>query len=264
MARAEVNGLSIAYDDTGTGNPIIMINGLGADRSAWHLQVPALAREFRTITFDNRDVGETGPSTHDYTGRQFADDTVGLMESLGIDRAHIVGASMGGSIAQEMAINYPDRVRTLTLVCSWPSTDPWLKELLLTWENIFAALGPAEWARAHWPWVFTHRFYQDQEAIEGLKRTVRNAPNPQSTEMYRRQSQAAINHDARDELGQISAPTHVICGEEDIFIPLRFSRELVSAIPGAMLTVIPEAGHGMFWEATDEFNEAVLGFIRER
>lgn len=263
MAMAQVNDLTFAWDEAGTGDPVVMINGLGADRSAWYLQVSAFSNEYRVITFDNRDCGQTGACSHEYTVRQFADDTIGLMDAIGVDRAHIVGASMGGSIAQEMAIEYPDRVRSATLVCSWPATDPWLKELLLSWEDIFAGIGPYGWVRAHWPWVFTHRFYQDTERIEELKRTAREAPNPQTTEMYRRQSQAAIGHDTRDRLDRIKAPTHVICGEEDIFTPLRYSHDLVSSIPGATLSVIPRAGHGMFWEATDEFNETVLRFIRE-
>lgn len=264
MPISRVGDLDIAWDAEGDGDPVVMINGLGADRTAWYRQTPVLQREFRTITFDNRDVGETGAGSDptSYGMRRLAADTVGLMDALGIERAHIVGASMGGAISQELAIAYPARVRTLTIVCSWARTDPFLAELLERWERVFAVLGPLEWARTSWLWVFTHRYYADPSRLNDLVAAAAAAPFPQNTEMYIRQSRAVRDHDALDRLGQITAPTHIICGEEDIFTPLHYSREIAESIPGARLSVIPNVGHGMFWEATDAFNELVMEFVR--
>jgi pimeloyl-ACP methyl ester carboxylesterase len=241
-----------------------MINGIGADRTAWSLQTPAIARDFRVITYDNRDVGETGAGRdpRPYRMRQFADDAAGLLDVLGVARAHVVGASMGGTIAQEFALAFPERTTSVTIVCSWARTDPWLAELLDFWEGVFAAMGPVEWARASWLTVFTHRYYRVPGNLEALLALARSNPRPQTTEMYRRQSRAAIGHDALARLGAITAPVHVIAGAEDLLTPLRFSEEIAAAISGARLSIMTEVGHGMFWETTDEFNELVLGFLR--
>jgi 3-oxoadipate enol-lactonase len=145
-----VGDLDVAWDQFGLGEPVLMINGIGADRTAWSLQTPAIARNSRAITFDNRDVGETGAGREPrpYSMRRFADDAAGLLTALGVGRVHVVGASMGGAIAQEFALAYPERVLSLTLVCSWAKTDAWLAELLDIWEGVLAAMGPVEWSRA--------------------------------------------------------------------------------------------------------------------
>jgi 3-oxoadipate enol-lactonase len=263
-----VGDLDVAYDIAGPegGTPTLLINGLGADRTAWGLQVPAFSREFRTIVYDNRDVGETGAgrAPHPYGIRQFAADAAGLLDALGVARAHIVGASMGGAIAQEFALAYPERSASLTIICAWAKTDPWLAELLRHWETVFDALGALEWTRASWLWVFTDRFYDaDPASLADLLATAAANPAPQTAAMYKRQSHAAAAHDALDRLGDIAAPTRVIAGAEDQLTPLRFSEAIAAAIPGARLSVMPDVGHGMFWEATDAFNDLVLGFIRD-
>lgn len=265
MPTARVADLDIAYDIAGPEGapPVLMINGLGADRPNWGLQVPALAERFRVITFDNRDVGQTGAGRkpHSYAMRQFADDAAGLLDHLGIDRAHIVGASMGGTIAQEFALAYPERTDRLAIVCSWARTDPWLAELFSDWERIFAAQGQRAFARTSWLWVFTHRFYNAPGNLQTLVDGLDTAVRPQTLGEYIRQSQAAIGHDALDRLGAIAAPTVVIAGEEDLLTPVRFSREIAAAIPGARLEIMPEVGHGMFWEATDAFNAILVDFL---
>ena len=267
MPITRVGDLDIAWDEFGSehgGDPVLMINGIGADRSAWGLQTPALAAAFRTLTFDNRDVGETGPGRDPkpYEMRRFADDAAGLLDALGVARVHVVGASMGGAIAQEFALAYPAQTRSLTVVCSWPRTDPWLAELWELWEHVYEALGPVEWSRTTWLWVFTHRYYADPTNLDRLLAGARANPRPQTFAMYRRQSRAAAGHDALDRLGRIAAPTHVVSGAEDVFTPRRYSEAIAAAIPGARLSVMAEVGHGMFWEATEAFNALVLGFLQ--
>ena len=128
MPTASVGDLEIEYDLAGSGPRAAMIKGIGAPRSGWALQVPALAKYFTVLTFDNRDVGETGAGSDPkpYRMKQFADDLAGLMDAIGWNSAHIVGASMGGAIAQEFAIEYPGRARSVSIVCSWPKSDPWM------------------------------------------------------------------------------------------------------------------------------------------
>lgn len=264
MPRATVGDLEIVYDVQGAGEPVLMINGIGAARAGWGLQLPAVTKEFTAITFDNRDVGETGPGrdTATYSIKQFAHDAAGLLDHLGIASAHIVGASMGGCIAQEFAISHPEKTRSVTIVCSWPRVDPWLAELWEQWEQIFAKQGVVFWNRTTWLWVFTHRAYAEPGFLDGLLAAASANPHPQTLEMYLRQSHAAKTFDALDRLSTIHTPAHVICGGEDIFTPRRYSAQIAEAIPGAILTVMPEVGHGMFWEATEAFNAFVVDFIR--
>jgi pimeloyl-ACP methyl ester carboxylesterase len=265
MPNVNVNRLDLAYDVAGSGEPVLMINGIGADRSAWGLQAPDISHHFTTITFDNRDVGQTSylGEPHDYPMRQFADDAAALLDELGHPSAHIVGASMGGAIAQEFAIAFPKRTRSVTIICSWPATDPWMHELMSQWDEIFIRQGHLAWSRNSWLWVFTYRFYQQPEVVQRLVEATAAAANPQSLEAYLRQSAAFKGHDALNRLGQIASPAHIICGEEDIYTPLRYSIEMANAIPGATLTVMPEVGHGMFWEATEAFNALVIKFLQE-
>lgn len=262
MPRAVVDDLTIAYDINGTGEPVLMINGIGTPRAGWGMQVPAFAERHQVITFDNRDIGETGPGAiASYTTDQFARDAAGLLDHLGIDRAHIVGASMGGCIAQAFAVLFPERTATVTIICSWGAVDPWMDELWDQWEGLFRDRGPVEWSRTTWLWVFTHRAYRQPRFLEGLLAGARDDPNPQTLEMYLRQSNAARTHNLLDRLGTVTAPAHVICGEDDIFTPPRYALEIANAIPGATLTEMSDVGHGMFWERTDDFNRLILEFL---
>jgi 3-oxoadipate enol-lactonase len=260
---ASVGDLAMAYEIHGSGDPVLMINGIGAAKEAWALQVPALAERHRVITFDNRDIGLTGPGANParYGMEQFARDAAGLLDHLGIERAHVVGASMGGAIAQSFALQFPERTASLTVVCSWARTDPWLDELLDQWEETFRACGRLAWARTSRLWVFTWRAYRDPNFEPEQAAAAAREPNPQPVAWYLRQSHAARTFDVLDQLPAIVAPTHIICGEEDLLTPPRFSREIADAIPGSLLTTMPAVGHGMFWEATDAFNAEVLNFI---
>ena len=169
---------------------------------------------------------------------------------------------MGGAIAQELALVRPDLVRSVQIVCSWPHTDPWLAELILQWKSMFFAMGAFDWARTTWVWVFTHRWFR-RSGEDG--RASSTTPNHIRIRRRRRCSHASatplVPFDARDRLGAIAAPTHVIAGEEDIFTPPRFSGRSRRRFPGATLTILPEVGHGMFWETPDAFNAALLGFL---
>ncbi len=268
MPTSRVGNLELVWEVAGPpdGPPVLMINGLGAARAGWGLQVPALAERYRVFTFDNRDVGETGNGRNpgDYAMSQFAIDAIGLVESLELGPVHVIGASMGGTIAQEMVLLRPDLVQSVQIVCSWARTDAWLAELVQQWSEMFAAMGNLAWARNSWLWVFTHRWFNDPENVASQIAAVQADPYPQTAEMFGRQCAAILPFDALDRLGEISTPAHVIAGAEDLLTPPRYSEEIVAAIPEARLTIMPEVGHGMFWEATDAFNSALLRFLNEQ
>ena len=265
MPTTRVGDLEVVWDVAGpvAGAPVLMINGLGAVRGSWYLQITALAERYRVYTYDNRDVGETGPGQDlcPYAIDRFAWDAVGLIESLETGPVHVIGASMGGAIALELALARPDLVRSVQFVCSWPHTDPWLAEVFLQWKSIFSIMGAFDWTRNTWVWVFTHRWFGDPEKMASLLQSAESYAYPQTPEMFARQCDAAVSFDARDRLGAIAAPTHVIAGEEDILTPPRFSREIAAAIPQSRLTILPEVGHGMFWETPEAFNAALIAFL---
>jgi pimeloyl-ACP methyl ester carboxylesterase len=265
VPRTRVEDLDIAWDVAGPADaaPVLLINGLSAVRQSWALQVAALAESYRVYTFDNRDVGETGPGDdpRPYGVDRFARDAIGLIEALRLGPVHVIGASMGGCIAIELALLRPDLTRSAQIVCSWPRTDPWLAELLLQWVAIQTEMSPLMLDRVTGIWVFTERWYEDPERLAALAREAEAYPYPQTAAMFARQSDAAIGFDALDRLSGLSCPVHVVAGEEDILTPLRFSRQIAEAVPGARLTVLPEVGHGMFWETPEAFNAALIGFL---
>src|SRR3989449_9931559 len=129
------------YAEAGAGEPLVLIMGFGGDHLAWGFQMPAFTQAYRVIAFDNRGAGQTDAPDRPYTTRMMADDTAGLMEALGIDRAHVVGVSMGGMIAQELALNHSDRVRSLHLGCTFARPDTYMRALNAAWRDMRIGLG---------------------------------------------------------------------------------------------------------------------------
>ena len=266
MPKIEVAGLSMYYEFAGEGEQlIVMISGLGADHQQLLFLVPLLTEAgYRCLLFDNRDVGQTDESPiSSYTIRQFANDTIGLIDKLNIEQAHILGASLGGTIAQEIAISHPKRVRTLTLLCTYPACDSIMAEMIDSWKVARRKLTLVEFYRMIGPWVFTHRFYENPTNLELFIQGSTENPHPQSVDAFLRQCDAIKTHNTLDRLELITAPTHVIVGGEDILTPPRHARTLTAKIPGAKLTVISEAGHVMSAVKPAELNKAVLAFLAE-
>ena len=261
--HVDANGRSLYYEVHGDGEPLLLIMGLGQDLTAWALQVPAFAEHFRVVAFDNRDAGRSSRAEGPYTIADMARDTAGLMDALGIGRAHVLGASMGGAIAQELVLRWPERVGRLVLACTMGQFARF---------RVFP-LEPAKFIKAHDPgneifltemlvWCMTHRFLTNAEAVDRMLAQLRAAPFPQPPEAFARQVDAARTFDALDRLGAVEAPTLVLVGDQDILTPPWAARELAEAIPGARLQVLEGAAHGLFWESPGETNRAVIKFLR--
>ena len=228
------------YVEAGSGEPLLLIMGFGGDHTAWAFQMGALSAKYRVIAFDNRGVGRTDAPDHPYTTRMMAGDALGLMDALGIDRAHVIGVSMGGMIAQELALERPERVRSLHLGCTLARPDAYMLGL----------------------WLFAPATYAERpDLVETLLQNALANPFPQSLTGFLRQGEAVVAHDARDRLPAIRCPTLVSVAADDILVPSRFAREIVARIPGAELRVIPDAGHCYFLERADAFNELCLDFL---
>jgi len=264
MPKVKVGDVQIFYQEAGRGDPLLLIMGWGADSTGWALQVPAFSAEFRCVAFDNRGCGQSDQPDVPYTTRLLASDAVGLMDALGIERAHVAGLSMGGMIAQEIAINHPERVRTLQLHATLARPDAYLVAVgrSLLWAR--AAFTREQFVQALLPWVFSPRTYGERpEVVELMVQRLVENPYPASLTGLTRQAEACWGHDTVERLHRVHCPTLVTVGEDDIFVPLRFARVLQERIPEAELVVIKDGGHGHLWEQFEVFNEACLAFLRK-
>ena len=251
--------------EAGAGDPLVLVMGFGGDHLAWGLQTPAFAEKYRVIAFDNRGVGQSDAPDQPYSTAMMADDTVGLMDALGIDRAHVCGVSMGGMIAQEIALRHPARVRTLQLHATLARPDAYMRALVAGWRKVRVALGREEALRVMALWLFAPCTYEERpQFVEFVLQNAIANPYPQSLTGYLRQGDAVLGHDALERLEQLRCPTLVSVADQDILVPPRFSHVITQRVPGAELKTIADAGHAYMWERPDAFNAMCLEFITRR
>lgn len=265
MPTVRVGDIEMYYVEAGAGEPLVLIMGFGGDHLAWGFQVPAFAAAHRVVAFDNRGVGQTDAPDVPYTTRMLAEDTRGLMDRLGLDRAHVLGVSLGGMIAQELALAHPHRVRSLQLHNTLARTDAYTRACAAAWVEVREALPPEAALRAIALWLFASSTYNERpELVETVIQGALANPYPQTITGLRRQREAVASHDALARLGAIRCPTLVTAAEDDVLIRPRVSRALAEAIPGAEFVTIPHAGHVPFWEQPDAFNRLCLEFLAKR
>jgi 3-oxoadipate enol-lactonase len=262
MAIAEVNGQRIYYEVHGEGEPLLCVAGLTCDTLVWIPQVQAFAAAHRTVIFDNRDAGQSSMAEADYEIADMARDALALADELELDSFHLLGVSMGGMIAQELAALAPERVRTLTLAVTYAAGSAYSRRVAEVWAARVRQISREQHIDELMLMNHSETFYDHPEMVEFIRTAMLNNPHPQPPDAFKRQLGACGRHDARDGLAGLTMPTHVIGGEHDILVPVWKSREIASLIPGAKLTVLPGAPHGLSIERAEEFNAAVLGFIR--
>jgi len=253
------------YMEVGAGDPLVLVMGFGGDHLAWGLQIPAFAAKYRVIAFDNRGVGQSGAPDLPYSTAMMADDTAGLLDALGIERAHVCGVSMGGMIAQEIALRHPGRVRTLQLHATLGRPDAYMRALVEGWRKTRIALGREDALRVIALWLFAPRTYEERpEFVELVLQNAIANPHPQSLTGFLRQGDAVLGHDTLERLEQLRCPTLVSVADQDILVPPRFSHAIAQRVPGAELKTIADAGHAYMWEAPEAFNAMCLEFLARR
>ncbi|HEU4366900.1 MAG TPA: alpha/beta hydrolase [Methylomirabilota bacterium] len=265
MPYTVLNRIRVHYEVAGQGAPVLLINGLSAPSVGWALQVKAFAAHFRVVTFDNRGVGETDlPPEPVYTTGQMADDAAALLRYLKLERAHVVGASMGGTIAMELALRQPRLVRSLTLACTWAEGDARFLHTIESWVSL-AYRVPIEERFRHvvYPWLFTPAFFARKDNVEAAFQRAMAYPHQTKPEAMERQGKGimAWNGTRVKRLSSIRAPVLVLVGADDILTPPAFSRLLAKGLRRARLTVLPGA-HGFFLEHAELFNRTVLRFLK--
>jgi 3-oxoadipate enol-lactonase len=263
MPTARCNDVELYYEVHGEGEPLLCVMGLATDSLSWALQVPAWSERHRTVIFDNRDVGRSGYVDAEYTIPDMAADGLALADELGLDSFHLVGLSMGGTVAQEMALAAPERVRTLTLCVTFAGGGRWAREKARLWARTAAGRTHEDTVDELLLLCLSEAFFENEQAVAFAKQMMMSNPHPQRPEGFARQLRASSEHEARDRLGTLTMPVHVVGAEHDVLVPVWKSQELAKLIPGARLTVIEAAPHGVNLERAEEFNHAVLDFIAE-
>jgi len=270
VPTAEVNGQTLYYEvhtpqggTGGEGEPLLCVMGLAANTLAWTLQMQQFGERHQAVFFDNRDVGQSSMASGPYALADMAQDALALADELELDSFHLVGVSMGGAIAQEMALAAPERVRTLTLAVTFAGAGAWGHKLSEIWSDRRAKQTREQQVDELMLLTCSEEFFENAEMVAYMRTMMLSDPNPQPADAFARQLDASSHHDARDRLGALTMPVHVVGAGWDILVPVWKSEELAELIPGATLTVIERAPHGVQIERAEEFNNAVLDFIAE-
>ncbi|NWF78092.1 MAG: alpha/beta hydrolase [Chloroflexi bacterium] len=258
MPLAKLNGININYEAEGHGEPLVMIMGFAANRNGWMPQIRSFKKYYRVITLDNRGVGKSDKPPGPYSTKMMADDTVKLMDFLGIEKAHILGLSMGGMIAQELAINYPQRVMKLILASTYASRDETSGDTAQLAK--FRELTPEKKLRAIIGLAFNKPVYRFTFAL--LARIQTKFMRASDRVGIAGQSEACQQHNTLERLPLITRPTLVIVGTGDRVIKPVSSEIIAHRIPNAKLVRIQGGSHYLSLEMRKAFNREVLNFLK--
>jgi len=263
MPQVTAGAVTLHYERAGDGPAVLLVPGLGGDHRLWRHQAPVLAGRFDVIAVDNRGAGQSAMPDEPYTIAMFADDLAGLLDAVGIARVHLVGASMGGFIAQEFALRYPHRLVRLVLCCTSPGgprSVPIPQEAV---EVLVQRTGDPRTDLLRSVALMTTEEYRRTcpDAIED--HIAWRLAHPQPLYAYHRQLAAAAAHDAADRLRAIRAPTLVCHGTGDRIVPSANAALLADGIPHARLHLFEDSSHLFFWEQAAEFNRLVIEFLIE-
>ena len=263
MPIAHVSDIDLYYEEHGAGPHLVLIEGTGYHTWMWYRQLPAFARHFRTLIYDNRGVGRSDAPPGPYTHEQNADDLAGLLDVLGWNHTHVLGVSMGGFIAQEFALKYPQRLDALVLSATGfggPNMVPVPPEAIKAMMPN-PALTPEERIRTGMRIAFSDPNWPEQHPDE-FEQIVRwRLEHVPPAEAATAQVMAGLTFNTEDRLREIRAPTLVVAGAADRVVPPRNAELLADRIPNAQLAIIPAAGHLAFIDHADAFNQIVLEFL---
>jgi len=250
------------YEIYGAGEPLILIIGVGGNLTRWFRNVQGLSKEYQVIAFDNRGMGRTDVPDIPYSIEMMADDTAGLMDAIGIDKAHLFGISMGGAIGQWLAIRHPEKLISLMLGCTLPGGSQSISgERGAASAALSSGITPEERARQGLPLILSEAFIENNPDIvdEIVQNRLLYPPDPIG---FRRQVEALNAHDAYDRLPEIKIPTLILHGSDDRLIPVDNGRVIASQIPNAELVILEGRKHCFFQESPDEVSRIILDFLR--
>lgn len=259
MAKVEVAGREFHFERAGSGEPLLLIQGMSGTHLSWGEPFKgALEADFDVVAFDNRGIGLSAPVDGPFTIAEMAADTAGLMEELGLESAHVVGISMGGMIAQELALAHPERLRSLTLGCTYcggPGSQLMPEENL---QKLVAGMasGDREKAiRAGYEVNLSPAFREDEGHYAAFHEMATTVPAAKAT--IELQAQAIFGHDTSGRLGEIATPTLIVHGTEDGVLPFPNGEMIASLMPAARFEVHDGIGHMFWWEEPQRSAELI-------
>ena len=263
MPKANIGDAEIYYEEHGSGEPLMLVSGLGGTAAYWKPNLPALAAKYRVIVHDHRGAGQSTHSKIRYSVEQMTDDVLKLMDHLKIERAHVVGHSTGGAIGQIMAIRNPERLKKLVLFATWTKADKFFRQLFAARRALLMQVGKEAYVRAGSLFLYTPAWLKANEKLveEREELAIRGFP---PVEVVASRIDAIVAFDRTAELGKIRTPTLVLCAKDDFITPAYFSEELARKIPGAKLVLLPQGGHCASETALEAFNEALSEFLAPR
>ena len=263
MPTQTVGDVELYYELHGEGQPIVLLHGLAGDCSAWKAQIEVLSKDYRILALDNRGAGRSSAPDYPYTTRHFADDTIALMDAVGISEpAHVVGRSMGGAIAQEITLAYPDRVRSLVITASFGKLDRYGYRILHNINEVVKAQGFAAAARHQALFFFPPPYFnENKEQLDAVEEMLANATGP--VHGYSHGTHACLTHDSLDRLHQVKCPTLVMTGGRDVLCAADASRAIAERIPNCRLRVYEPASHFFLIQCYEESMADLKNFIDE-
>lgn len=261
MPHLSSNCINIYYETYGQGQPLILISGLGGDRTFWQTSIEPLSAKFQVIIFDTRGIGRTDAPEESYSMEMFADDLAGLMDALQIAQAHILGFSMGGQIALQFALKYPERINKLIIAASCARLNTqiglYVDAVLDVYEGGISAKQMFELIA---PWLFSNNFLS-VPGNEVYLQYDENDPELQPLYAWRNQYQAQRAFDITPCLKEIKSASLIITGELDVFAQMSDAKTLHEGLPGSRLEVIPGAGHLFNFEQPETFHDTVINYL---
>lgn len=257
--KATNGDITLEWDEVGSGNPVLLIQGLGYGRWGWDPLVPRLAERHRVISFDNRGIGGSSVPPGPYTAAEMAGDALAVLDAAGVDTAHIVGISLGGMIAQEFALSHPDRVDRLVLIATTPGASLGLPmpEVTVRLFAEAAELDPAEAIRR-----FVVNALAPDVPAETIDAVVAlRTANPPDPVGWAGQAAAGTTYDGGERHGQIASHTLVVAGSEDRVVDPRNAEVLGDAIHDSTVHLIAGGGHLLPWDRPDQLADLILDFL---
>ncbi len=249
----------------GSGPPLILIMGLGAEGAVWEEHVKAYEKHFTCYLIDNRGVGGSPKPMGPYSTQEMADDVARMMDRLEVGAAHVAGISMGGSIAQWLAIMHPGKVKSLVLVSSWACCNFYMKLVFGHFKKMRATSRLEDFLQLLqlWIWSADYAASHSGELAEACE-AMRTLEFPQPQQGFEGQCDACITHDALNRLGEISVPCLITVGDGDIFTPRACSELLNDRIAHSRLEVFEGGAHAHHWEELERFNRLTTDFLLEQ
>ena len=264
MPHQVVNGIKIYYEEQGTGEPLMLINGLAFPMDLWFAQIQELSKDFRVIALDNRGIGRSDKPDGEYTIALMASDAVGLLKTLGIEKSHVAGLSMGGFISQEIALSYPDRVNRLILVATGMGGPRSLELGKPFWEKAAAAIAgkpPEQVYRTDLTLMTAPGFAEKHPDILDRAVTLR-MENPQPLHAFLRQFAACNVFDDNSRVQNITQPTMIILGKDDPIFPIPLADDFRQKLPEAEMIIYENCGHAIHLEKPDRLSRDIREFLK--